>query len=296
MHKINSLYPEYGTIITPNSKMNINDLSVNEINELFLTKGIVLFKDFNCSPDEFEEFAAKMPYNNFHGHPGGGDFREYVRPHGQTTKASKGNERIYMHPELGYTPYLPDAVWFLCVLPPESGGATLVCDGAEFLKKVPEYILRPLAEKGLLYLSHFPNGYWQGTFAGQDINSLIAKLSKTKGVSSIVFDDKTKALTYKYNVLAVSADRHGTPVFANSLLLMVQPDIVRFFENVIRYGDGTKIPQDHLITLDEIAQSISKPIVWGKGDVVLIDNSRFLHGRTAYTGDRVLHVKYGSAV
>lgn len=290
MYKVKKLYQEFGVSVEPTGGTRLSDLNIKEIDSLFRKEGVIVFSGFKSTPDEFEKFACNMPYNKFFGHTAK-ELREWVKPLGTTTKASKGTNRVYMHPELGYTPVLPDTCWFLCVQPSPIGGETLVCDGHAFLKIIPESILSKFREKGIRYVTDYPDGTWQALLMEDNKDAALKKLKKMDGVSDIKIDDKN-TLRFNYYVPGIFKDRrNGLPVFNNSVMLAIQPDLKRD----VFYGDGEKISPTVLEELDRLVMTISKPIKWGPGDVALLDNTRFLHGRNSFEGPRELHVKYGNA-
>lgn len=58
-----------------------------------------------------------------------------------------------------------------------------------------------------------------------------------------------------------------------------------------RFADGRQIPAGVLGELTGITEALTEEISWQDGDVVLIDNSRVMHGRRAITGSRRTIVK-----
>ena len=67
-------------------------------------------------------------------------------------------------------------------------------------------------------------------------------------------------------------------VFINSLLptMQLNPDILKF-------NDDSEIPAELMEELNEIAERITTNINWKKGDILMIDNTRIMHGRRAFT-------------
>ena len=45
--------------------------------------------------------------------------------------------------------------------------------------------------------------------------------------------------------------------------------------------DGSTMPDAWLMTLQAIGDRLSAAIAWQRGDLLMLDNSRFMHGRTA---------------
>ena len=47
--------------------------------------------------------------------------------------------------------------------------------------------------------------------------------------------------------------------------------------------DGSVVPDDWLIAIKRVADTLAVPVRWQEGDVLMLDNSRYMHGRTAIT-------------
>jgi alpha-ketoglutarate-dependent taurine dioxygenase len=64
----------------------------------------------------------------------------------------------------------------------------------------------------------------------------------------------------------------------------------------ISFEDGTPIAPSLVARVREQAKAIAVPIKWSKGEVVMIDNSRVMHGRNAFTDpNRKIHVRMSDA-
>jgi alpha-ketoglutarate-dependent taurine dioxygenase len=53
--------------------------------------------------------------------------------------------------------------------------------------------------------------------------------------------------------------------------------------SIVRFEDGEPIPRSLIDEVVSIQQRIMIPIAWKKGDFTLLDNTRTLHGRRAFT-------------
>jgi hypothetical protein len=51
----------------------------------------------------------------------------------------------------------------------------------------------------------------------------------------------------------------------------------------ITFGDGREIPADLLDEMRGLTDELTRDIEWKNGDVVMIDNTRVMHGRRAIT-------------
>jgi hypothetical protein len=71
--------------------------------------------------------------------------------------------------------------------------------------------------------------------------------------------------------------------FANFLLF------ARFKQNRRDFpllDDGEPVPEPWLQAIKATADRLTTPVVWQRGDLLMLDNTRFMHGRTAITDVR----------
>ena len=61
------------------------------------------------------------------------------------------------------------------------------------------------------------------------------------------------------------------------------------------FGDGSAIEDAAIDHIREVYMRESSSFAWRRGDVLLIDNMRFAHGRSPFTGDRELLVAMADA-
>lgn len=70
-------------------------------------------------------------------------------------------------------------------------------------------------------------------------------------------------------------------MFINSLLPTKQ-----LSPKIIKFEDDSEISDEVMSELNEIAEKITTEISWRKGDILMIDNTRVLHGRRAFADDQ----------
>lgn len=294
MYEHKPLYPDvdFGRIVIATQNQELSSLPSDEMMALFRKYGVLYFDGFRNDTEDFEKFAESFPFNDFLGH-GTKSVRPWIKDKGKTTLAPKGTFRLYMHPELGYAPVVPDAVFFYCVEQSHTGGETLVCDGIQMYKQMPADIRNLLAEKKIRFKNTWNQTMWQGALRTDDANQAISNLKKLAHVGNISHKEDG-SLHFDSVVSSVVKPFHSDePAFNSSIIFSIQPDVpgLNFFR--IEFEDGTPVPTDMLQTLDELSQKIAKPISWTPGNLAIIDNSRFLHGRNSFAGERTIQVKYG---
>jgi len=82
------------------------------------------------------------------------------------------------------------------------------------------------------------------------------------------------------------------PAFGNFLLF------ARFNNKRIGYpllDDGNAVPDSWLEAIRDTGETLKAEVAWRPGDVLMLDNTRFMHGRTAITdpGERLIATFFG---
>jgi hypothetical protein len=256
--------------------------------------GAVIVKRAAASPDGFtaitEQFATRFRIHQDPGRPryGGDDTTQGV---------ATGGGFIDLHAERAYLPAPPELLFFWCLTPSSSGGATTVCDGAALLEALPSDDGQRWSAMTLIWRTRLERPMWQRMWRTDDPDHALARLGE-----EIARDGATSrsrcaidgdALTIAYQAPALDTGWIGhRRSFANYLLLhRHEPDGPQATQ-----ADGTPVPTDLLDRAAAAAETHTVDILWHAGDLAIIDNTRYLHGRRAFTGgDRRILVRMGDA-
>ena len=265
--------------------------------------GVILFRGFDFSLESFESFSSIFCHD-FHTV----GTRVKLRKHdgdGFSTEVFRNNFSLLAHSEGTYRPWppAPELCFFYCVTPPsEAGGETTLIDGLSFYDRLPIDLRERLMESGVIYQSHWEPARWQAEFGVESSDELKQLLCKFPGVE---FRLENENLDIRYRADVFKTTSLGKPAFANAMLAHLpyvnhpnyQDNRIYFKpDNQVFFGDGQKI-SDHVITqLIDIHDDILLAHRWQKGDLLLIDNTRFMHGRrmTAVPCERILVSRFGS--
>jgi alpha-ketoglutarate-dependent taurine dioxygenase len=288
--KLAPLFDSFGALAEGEGKP-LAQVESRSIVELLRANSVILFRGFQPEPRDFESFAESLPWNEFVGH-GMPEIRQWVRERGTTTLAASGQDAVCLHPELGFLPRSPEVVWFYCVEAAASGGETLVCDGVRLLEKMRPAMREFFLSKRLRYRHHWSADVCRGFFSEPTVPEIVATLRSELGVERVRLDGDGVAFDYVVDFAPQTAG--GERAFVNSVLLYLHPEITflgRISDAVLE--DGTPIPNELLCETDELAESTSWGAEWMKGDILLIDNERVMHGRRGFQGKRTIHIKYG---
>lgn len=222
-----------------------------------------------------------------------------------STEVYRDNYTLFAHAEGTYKPYPapPEICFFLCVTPPSApGGETTLFDGVEFYKRMPRDLRERFEKSGVTYEMRWDRQRWQDEFEIADVNTLEALL---KTLPSVRYAFEGEELHLFYTTNAITRSRKGLPVFANAMLAHLPRITHPRYEgkgayckasNRVYFGtDGEAIGDDIINALIDVQDEIVYPHRWEKGDIVILDNTRWMHGRTLteYDCERVLVSRFG---
>ena len=283
--------PEPGrpqVLIEAAGERGILDIDPLQIAELYRAHGALLLRGFNADVAQFRAFARQFCSTSvFNESPG----RRPIDPAHNIHTVDGGTGPFSLHPELSREPWKPDAAFFGCLSAPSRGGATTICDGVELVRTMPEDVRRGLEKRRLLYVKPtWPEllDYWLGT----------------RDPSDTLLSNPPSWCPYQFRRVEGQVVRFFTrpalhrpmfidaPAFGNFLLFArfnnKRPDFPLL-------DDGRPVPESWLQAVKAAGDRISVEIAWRPGDVLMLDNTRFMHGRTAIldASERLIATYFG---
>jgi hypothetical protein len=267
---------------------SILDLNVEAIIGLYKERGALLFRGFGADAAQFREFAWQFCATAvFNDSPG----RQPIEPEYNIHTVDGGVREFSLHPELSREPWKPDLAMFACFSAPSRGGETVICDGVELARQLPEAVREGLAGRRLLHIKPtWPAmlDYWLGTPDPTD-----ADLTKTPPDCPFTFHRVHGDIVRVFTRPALHRPMFiDAPAFGNFLLF------ARFNHGRPDYpvlDDGHPVPEPWLQAIKATGDRLKVPVVWQPGDVVMLDNTRFMHGRNAIIdpGERLIATFFG---
>ena len=195
-----------------------------------------------------------------------------------TTTGPGYDHPVPLHGELHFHQRRPPRrLWLYCERAPRSGGATLVCDGVRLLAALPDEIRHACETRPLAYTRHHAPEVWPRLYGTADPERLGAAC-EAAGIALELRDDGAIATRFLAPAVRRSS---GVPAFVNNLL----PFALRELEEPnatrarVRWADGERIPPEWVREIDRLARKLAIEVRWQRGDVVVLDNHRMLHGR-----------------
>lgn len=263
----------YATVVAGEGE-RLEEVSTAMLGSLFQDHGAVLLRGYPVDLDAFKAFTDVWCVSSvFNESP---DRRLLDQAH-NIQSVNGGSDPFPLHPELSREPWKPDVCFFLCLQPPVSGGETTVCDGAEIVRRLPAEIREAMSRRRLLYVqpaSPETLTYWLGTPTPTD-----AQLANQSKSSPYRFVRSQAGVLRVFSRPLLHPTRFGgRPAFGNFLLFA--RDYLGL-PNFPVMDNGQRVPDDWMEAVRRAAAPITAPIPWRQGDLVMIDNSRVMHGRRA---------------
>jgi len=271
--------------IEPSSSQNqLSLLSPHDIGIRFRHHGALLFRGFSPTIGEFKFWTAQF-CKYFIAYPGNKRDRVGDETDIQTVDVRKPG--ISLHSELSYSPVRPNIAWFFCVTPPSRGGATILCDGIALAEALPSALKAWLENRKLRFQAVLEPGTWRkmlGCDTAGEARDIIRQRSYADMAvagESIHIDHLTAPMRPpKYDKRVA---------FCNNLILH------HGIAGGVPFADGSTLPEALYAQLVEVSKPLTAEVHWEAGDILMIDNTRVMHGRRPVLDDkRLIVTRFGS--
>jgi alpha-ketoglutarate-dependent taurine dioxygenase len=190
----------------------------------------------------------------------------------------------------------------LCCLTPATGGGgeTPIASMRQVTAAIPREVVERFAERGVKYIRNYRPHVdlaWQDVFGTSDRGE-VARFCAGNELHHAWIDQDT----LRTEQVCQGVAKHpvtGDTVFFNqahlfhvsSLGAKVAREMISFFgrdglPRDARFGDGEEISASDFAAVRAAFDSAAVDLRWQRGDVVIVDNMQFAHGRRAFSGER----------
>ena len=262
----------YVLVAADKKHKSLSDLDDDFIIDLYKFHGAVLFRDFKWDESGFGEMAERFCSHSVHNESTG---RIVIDGEKNVQTVNLGDDAFALHPEMSRLPWKPDVCFFGCQVAPAKGGETTICDGAQLVKQLPDALRKNLQEKTLLYrIDAYPAylDYWFGTDSPSD-----EQLQAPPEDCPFQFSRDGDSIKCEFTVPMLHK-----PMFSKSLAWGNFIFFSRYMHNNKRFptfDDGTLIPDQLVDAVSQVASKLERPMKWKPHDLLMLDNTRFMHGR-----------------
>lgn len=286
-------------VVEPITSGTILDLDAEAVWPLFKQAGLLVFRGFSVSAARMRAFSERFstgynvlsPGRPMHATEAG--FVQVVDP---------GMERVELHRENGFFPLQPDLVWFCCGTPARTGGETTYCDGVELWEALSPSTRALFQARKVVGGAHrVPVSHFHSILGPDATVEMVAGLleamhgaipqlnARLPGLQARGWHTVGPEGTFeiRFACSAVIRARHtGQLAFASHLPLYLASMRAlrdgRAFPISATFEDGAAIPDDVIDELMSRSAACTGEISWRPGDLAMVDNSRYMHGRRAF--------------
>jgi hypothetical protein len=252
------------------------DIPEDEFIAAYKAHGALLMRGFSLDLDVFAALTQRYCSGSvFNESPG----RETLEHRRNIQTVNLGTEAFPLHPELSREPWKPDVCFFWCMSPPANGGETTFCDGVEIVRNLPREAYDALRQRRLRYTlpaSPAVLQFWLGTPDPSE-----ALLARPPGDTPYQFSRVNGRIMRSFTRPALHKPMFTDELaFGNFLLFGRYLNGVRNFPT---FENGELVSDALLAQVKAASDPITTAVDWREGDVLVLDNTRFMHGRRAIT-------------
>ena len=267
--------------------------------------GHVLLRDTNfSSAEDFHAYtphilSAPMSYKK------GTADREVIHENVMNVGYHPNEVIIEQHNEMSYSDTFPRIIAFGCKVP---GGNFSISSNREFTKNIPTEIKQKAKILGVQYIRNFASKDSSVTY-GQDWEYAFGQTKKDaeEECGRLGYDfswEEDDVLQVRYTKPAfIEHPRTKEEIWWNQLLILngrwfnpIEPwnqFPLHMRPHHTQWGDGSVALDDELDAVEDAQNSVRQQIDWQTGDIFVLDNLQYTHGRDPFTGYREILVMMG---
>lgn len=265
--------PFSGKIIHSKCGEPITDVSSEDFAAQMQRHGVILYTNFATDPNSFGEFAK----NN--------SGRLILDPSRQThheavQRVIPGKDPIDLHSEHSNSPFAPDYLWFYCRHAANSQGQTTVANGNDIWNALKPETQQFFCQHKIVFERAFPEPFWK-VFVWSMLKEPVALEDVTTEHLHHLFKDHPDAVITMEaeNSIRLCYSRYVFNLFDSSTKFFVNSMMGPYAGQTLSIENNTPIPPHILNEVAAVYSAQTEEIPWQNGDIAVIDNLRFMHGR-----------------
>ena len=204
---------------------------------------------------------------------------------------------IQLHNENSYTDNYPSFILFYCLIPADKGGETPIADSSMVYQQIDPYVRDEFESKRVMYTRNYTDTFdlsWQSSFSTQNKDHVVKYCNQHNIDFQWLNDSNLKTR----QVCEASKVYKGKRVWFNQAHLFSQYNNDKIFRDYYKdlspldyprnsfFGDGSVIPEEYILHIQEIYKNNAILNTWNKGELLILDNVAFSHGRMPFEGKR----------
>lgn len=219
-------------------------------------------------------------------------------------------EEIFLHNENSYQQVWPMTLFFYCVTPPSTSGATPLADTRRVLAAIDPAVREEFEARGWMAVRNFRAELgldWTHVFGTGD-RAAVDEYCAERGIETSWQEDgglRTRAVRTAVHVHPATGERvwfnHATFFHVTTLGDDLREGLLSMMDEAdlptnSYYGDGGRIPGEVLDHLRSCYRAATTRFDYERDDVLVIDNMLAAHGREPFTGPRRIAVAMAEPV
>lgn len=271
----------------------LNQCNADFVRETLRNHGALLVRA-GSTLEEFEQLSDRLITPMVHHSTSTSVERDVVNAERTTSTVNKGMDYIPLHREGSYAPGCPDLLMLYCVRPSDAGGETTLCDGVELLTALPARIREFVEDSILKWKWSAGPERWMASLgvsskeeAAVTLEKLNRRLAPYEKLEATFNGDTLEGV---FQTLCVIPTKWGGKrSFCNSLLIYHYREATPFYpksQYVPSLGDGSPFPTNVLEEIAACADHRTRKVHWEENQILIFDNSRYMHGRTGFSDTR----------
>jgi hypothetical protein len=212
------------------------------------------------------------------------------------------SEVIPQHNENAYSNSWPMRIGFLCMTPATKMGNTPISDSRLAFQQIPSEIREEFERKKIMYVRNYSeiDLPWEEVFQTNEKDEVeifckennlsfewTANGLRTKQINQATIVHPTTLERLWFNQAHLFHSSSLELELRESLIELVGEE---FLPRNTYFGDGTPIDEESLSIIRDVYEKTKFTFDWKKGDLLLLDNMLFTHGREPYEGPRQILV------
>lgn len=287
------------------------------IQELLTSYGALLIRGFPVdSPEDFSSTIQAILGRRPIDYKGGEGSRQKVAEGVYTSTEAPPQFQIPLHNELSCTDRPPAYISFYCDVAPKNGMGQTILGKTEsvsqdlsnqpnvwdlFYGRTLKYISRHPPDGSFFSTVNVTHKSWPDSFETHD-KAEVERICREKGFEftwhgdwievarlapAILEPDAHFSFPYWFNQAHLY---HSNPRIRGGVINHILANLLYIFQDSrqydIEFEDGSPIPQEIIYQIYDVLEKNTVKVDWQKGDILLLDNFKAMHGRASYSGSR----------